>query len=439
MSHADFLSRNHIEPECKTPALTVADKVEQKRVELTEVSNDWLIAEQQRDKDILKLIADLKSNQMEESLASTYELRSGVLHRKIQRNGKTKVLPIVPHAMKWSVINNIHESIFHLGSDKTLEKLYDYYWFEGMARYVKKFVSNCVTCKIAKPHSGKREAELHPIPKETVPWHTIHIDASGKLSGKNDVKEYVFVLIDAFTKYVLLYHSTNINSKSSIKALSQSVALFGPPARVIADQGGCLASKQFRDFCESKNISLHLIATGSARANGQVERVMSVLKSMLTTVELNKDRSWQDALGEVQLAMNCTKNRVTKASPLELMIGKVARPLSMIASDVDVEVDLEEVRQTAAQGIESSASYEKHRFDSTKARLNKFSVGDFVLIENEERNQVKLDPKYRGPLKVIEVLDGDRYKLQALNSKRTYKYAHDRLRKMPENEVPLDN
>lgn len=432
------MSRNHIEP--ATREQTACEKVEQKRIEFTEVSNDWLLAEQQRDKDILKLIEDLSSNQMEETLANTYELRSGVLHRKIQRNGKTKCLPIVPHALKWSVINNIHDSIFHLGADKTLEKLYDFYWFEGMSRYVKKFVSNCVTCKLAKPHSGKRQAELHPIPKETVPWHTVHIDASGKLSGKNDVKEYVFVLIDAFTKYVLLYHSTNIDSKSSIRALSQSVALFGAPARVIADQGRCFASKEFREFCESKNISLHLIATGSARANGQVERVMSVLKSMLTTVELNKDRSWQDALGEVQLAMNCTMNRVTKASPLELMIGKVARPLSMIVSDVDTEVDLEEVRQTAAKGIESNASYEKQRFDSTKAQLNKFSVGDFVLIENEERNQVKLDPKYRGPFRVIELLDGDRYKLKALNSKRTYKYAHDRLRKMPEpeSEVPLD-
>lgn len=92
-----------------------------------------------------------------------------------------------------------------------------------MSQYVRKFVDTCVTCKVAKSHSGKVQAELHPIPKVTTPWHTVHIDATGKLSGKNDKKEYVFVLIDAFTKYVLLFHTTNIDSKSSIRAVTQSV------------------------------------------------------------------------------------------------------------------------------------------------------------------------------------------------------------------------
>lgn len=165
---------------------------------------------------------------------------------------------------------------------------------------------------------------------------------------------------------------------------------------------------------------------------------MSVLKSMLTAVESDKDRSWQDSLGDVQLALNCTVNRVTKASPLELLIGKVARPLDLMAHDNDDVIDLDEIRQIASEGISRSASYEKERFDSNKASVNRFSVGEFVLIENEERNQTKLDPKYRGPFQVIEILDSDRYLLKSLINKRTYKYAHDRLRKMPEGHVPIE-
>lgn len=256
--------------------------------------------------------------------------------------------------MRWSVINNVHESLIHLGWEKTVEQLYNHYWFEGMSRYVRKFVDSCVTCKTAKARSGKVQAELHPIPKTAIPWHTVHIDATGKLSGKNDNKEYVFVMIDAFTKYVLLFHTKNIDSKSSIKAVKDSVALFGAPARIIADQGRCFASKDFRDFCDNKNIDLHLIATGSCRVNGQVERIMSVLKSMLTAAESDKDKSWQDSLGDVQLALNCSVNRVTKASPLELLIGKVARPLDLMASDNENVVDLIGIRRSASAGIEKS-------------------------------------------------------------------------------------
>lgn len=30
-----------------------------------------------------------------------------------------------------------------------------------------------------------------------------------------------------------------------------------------------------------------------------------------------------------------------------------------------------------------------------------------MLLENHERNQTKLDPKFKGPYKVVELLDGD--------------------------------
>lgn len=308
-----------------------------------------------------------------------------------------------------------------------------------MNKYVRKFVENCITCRVSKSHSGKVQAELHPIPKVTIPWHTIHMDATGKLSGKQDSKEYVFVLIDAFTKYVLLHHAMNIDVNSAIKALQSSVSLFGPPTRVIADQGRCFAGKEFKDFCATHNISLHLIATGSSRANGQVERVMSTLKNMLTAVETSNHKSWQAALPEVQLAINCTMSRTTKASPLELFIGKVARPLQLMTLDTDeTDLDLDLIRERAAQEIETNAIVEKARFDKNKARVRNFKVGDYVLLENHERNKTKLEPKFKGPYQVAEVLDGDRYLLKALNSNRTYKYAHDRIRSMPECYVPLE-
>lgn len=65
-------------------------------------------------------------------------------------------------------------------------------------------------------------------------------------------------------------------------------------------------------------------------------------------------------------------------------------------------------------------------------------MGDYVLIENHERNQTKLGTKYRGPFEVIEILDGDRYHLKSLSCNRTCKYARDRLRPLPHSYVPIE-
>lgn len=157
---------------------------------------------------------------------------------------------------------------------------------------------------------------------------------------------------------------------------------------------------------------------------------------MLTAVETS-DRSWQEALEDVQLALNSSVHRVTRASPLELLIGRVARPLNLLTlNDTEPEVNINETREQAVTNIENSASYEKSRFDKNKAKVVKFDVGDLVLIQNEERNQTKLDPKYKGPLKIVEILEGDRYLLKSLTGNRTYKYAHDRIRKIPLSSVP---
>jgi len=241
------------------------------------------------------LINKLNSKELTGDVAQTYEFRKGVLFRKVQRNGRTRCLPVVPHAFRWSVINQInHESIMHFGWKKTLDKTYQYYWFAKMNKYVRKFVDSCITCKTDKGSSGKIQAELHPIPKVNVPWHTVHIDITGKLSGKNDLKEYVIVQIDALTKFVYLFHTLRLDSDSCIQAMKSSISLFGIPQRIIADHGRRFTSGKFSEFCTSQKIKLHFIATGGSRANGQVERVMSTLKNLLSAVE-SSHRSWQDA------------------------------------------------------------------------------------------------------------------------------------------------
>jgi len=417
---------------------TTTPKVLEKRINLAEISSNWLLAEQRQDLEIVNIVNKLKDNSLAEDVAKTYELRGGILYRKIQRNGRTRSLSIVPKVFRWSVINQIHESIMHLGWEKTLDKAYDYYWFDNMSKYSRKFVENCITCKMSKTSSGKIQASLHPIPKVNIPWHTVHIDITGKLSGKSDQKEYIIVQVDAFTKFVYLTHTHKIDAENCVSAVTSAISLFGVPNRIIADQGRCFASSRFSDFCEQQKINLHLIATGASRANGQVERIMSTLKNLLTAVETSS-RSWQDALGEVQLALNCTVSRVTKASPLELFIGKVARPLGLVppCDEVD-EVDLEEVRARAVQSISAAAAYNKAQFDKNKAKVDRCQVGDYVLLKNEERHQTKLSPKFRGPFQITELLDGDRYMLRSLTNNRKYKYAHDDIRKMPNWQVPAE-
>lgn len=39
--------------------------------------------------------------------------------------------------------------------------------------------------------SGAKQVRLHPTPKVLCSWHTIHIDITGKLSGKSDREQHM--------------------------------------------------------------------------------------------------------------------------------------------------------------------------------------------------------------------------------------------------------
>jgi len=91
MAHVDFLSRNPV-----LEQQNGMNKISELRINLTEVSDNWLVSEQQRDTEIQDIIVKLKNNEFPGNLDKTYELRKGILHRKIQRNSKTKCLPVIP-------------------------------------------------------------------------------------------------------------------------------------------------------------------------------------------------------------------------------------------------------------------------------------------------------------------------------------------------------
>ena len=63
-----------------------------------------------------------------------------------------------------------------------------------------------------------------------------------------------------------------------------------------------------------------MIATGTPRGNGQVERYVSTIINMLSTL-CNEPSDWPNELWKVQQSINTTVQKSTGFSPLRLLIG----------------------------------------------------------------------------------------------------------------------
>lgn len=98
--------------------------------------------------------------------------------------------------------------------------------------------------------------------------------------------------------------------------------------------------------------------------------------------------------------MNCTTHRVTGVAPLTLITKRKHSVLPELLNLVDMDkqtVKIEALTGQVKQRMTQSAEYDRKRFNSRKAKINNFQRGDYVMIQNNPRNQTSLDLKFSEP------------------------------------------
>lgn len=223
--------------------------------------------------------------------------------------------------MEQNIIRVSHDEFGHVGIDKTYEIILRNYWFPDLKPKIKEYIQNCLKCIVYSSKRGLTEGVLHNIPKNNVPFDTIHIDHCGPFS-LSGLKKHLFLVIDGFTKFTKLYGVRATNTKEVIECLASYFQTFSRPKRIISDRGSCFTSDDFTSFIKNNNIEHIKIATGSPQANGQVERINRTFIPMCAkTVESSKTNLWYKVLPKIEFTLNNVVNRSIGTTPSMLLFG----------------------------------------------------------------------------------------------------------------------
>jgi transposase InsO family protein len=121
-------------------------------------------------------------------------------------------------------------------------------------------------------------------------------------AGTRKGYQHLFVVVDAFTKFVWLHPTKTLNTNEVLSSLDLQQAVFGNPGRIISDRGSAFTSKDFVEYCKEEKIQHVNITIGVPRGNGQVERINRVIINLL--IELapeDKPDQWYKNLRNVQM------------------------------------------------------------------------------------------------------------------------------------------
>jgi len=81
--------------------------------------------------------------------------------------------------------------------------------------------------------------------KGSRPFEFLHIDHYGPLEKVGHGFRYIFIIIDAFTRYTVIYPVKSRTTKEVIACLKEYFRHFGVCQRIIFDRGSSLVSDEF--------------------------------------------------------------------------------------------------------------------------------------------------------------------------------------------------
>ena len=145
----------------------------------------------------------------------------------------------------------------HMGASKTYNNAKRFFYWPGMFDWICALTADCLTCQNNKPKPKHRnEVPLEERQHETVPFRTIHIDHKGPLHPPSNRNLHCLLVIDAFSRFLMVYPGTNTGAQATISAVEKWIQSFGIPQSIVHDRGTAFINTEFLNWTK-KGIGNH--------------------------------------------------------------------------------------------------------------------------------------------------------------------------------------
>lgn len=143
-----------------------------------------------------------------------FELIDSLVYRKCHDKSRF----VIPDSLISNVIRAYHDDMAHCGIKKAVQGINSNYWFPSLRKKVFDYIDNCLTCLMNNSSANSREGEIQISDYSSVPFLHLHVDHFPLNRSSNSFR-YIFIVVDAFTRFTWLFVVKSLRSKESIKHL----------------------------------------------------------------------------------------------------------------------------------------------------------------------------------------------------------------------------
>ncbi|XP_017488964.1 PREDICTED: uncharacterized protein K02A2.6-like [Rhagoletis zephyria] len=301
-TNADAMSRLPC-PE-KYYCIEEVDIIEYEAIQNRPVTVEELSTKTKADREVHKLVECLKYGRECDAKDRfgveqvEFTLQKGCLLRGIR--------VYIPKPLRKRVLQELHTAHFGMSKMKSLGRAYC--WWHNMDRDIENLVSNCNACQLVRAEP-KKNTPVHCWATPTKVFERVHADYAGPIFGR-----YLFVLVDAFSKWPEVHIVPNMNTETTIQRCEDIFATFGLPNVFVSDHGTQFNSKALQSFLKNNGITHKQGAPYHPATNGQAERVVQTVKTKLRSANCTSN-SMNRELANILMAYHRSIHPATGKSP----------------------------------------------------------------------------------------------------------------------------
>ncbi|XP_055351568.1 uncharacterized protein LOC129597891 isoform X2 [Paramacrobiotus metropolitanus] len=307
----------------------------------------------------------------------------------------------------------------HLGFARTWDRVRKRFFWPQAINFTEQYVASCAPCQARNRLTTKAAGPIQSFCPER-PFEMLAMDFLGPLPRSKRGNQYILVVTDLFTKYVLAGAFPVQSAMTVAKFLVFEVFLqHSFPLRILSDQGTPFVNQLTSDLYKVLEVKRVTTSGYMPQTNGSCERYNQTLAHMMSKFIDAEQRTWDEVLPFVVFATNTSKHDTTKESPFKLLYGReptlpvdIAFPTVADAFVYDVGERMEALHAKANARIEGKQNYLHAHDDHPEVT---YKDGDYVLVFNpagKRGKATKLLSRFYGPYRVLRQTSPVNYEVE---------------------------
>ena len=336
----------------------------------------------------------------------------------------------------------------HPGITKMIQETRQKYYYPCMAKYIKKWVSNCQICIQTKRINNDLRTELLNCPEwDLGPEDILQMDILPNLppSGGYD---HIITAIDVFSRYLFAYPATRITATAVSKVIMDILCKHTYlPTTIITDLGTQFNAQVTHEIAAVLGIEMKHATMKHAQTIGLLERTHASVKTHLKAATGEFRNNWHKYLPLAVLNHNTTYHASLGCEPSRVFHGRIPHnildyklgynPNPRYQPQTDIAEEIQKRMRTLLDQTKKNImqSYLKYKaYYDRKAKAAPLETTDYCYILNPKADTQATKIPFRefrwcGPYKVEKVLPNNNYIVRRLGTNKTQLLHRIRLRK----------